>query len=45
MTYTITQEQLQIVINKIAEAPAKFVFDSIVILQNLPKVDKEIDKK
>jgi len=34
---TITQEQINTLINQLAEAPAKFVFDAIITLQNLPE--------
>jgi len=36
----ITPEQIQTIINRLAEAPAKYVFDVIVELQNLPDIEQ-----
>ena len=36
----ITTEQIDFAINRLAEAPAKYVFDVIVMLQNLPDVEE-----
>ncbi len=45
MTYTITKEQINAIVSQLAEAPAKFVFNSIITLQGLPEVDtKETTK-
>jgi len=38
---TITEEQIKQIINELAEAPAKFVYNTISILQTLPKQKEE----
>ncbi len=39
---TITEEQIQTIINQLAEAPAKYVYNSISLLQSLPKQEELI---
>lgn len=41
----ITKEQIDFAINRLAEAPAKYVFDVIVMLQNLSDVEQKEDDK
>lgn len=41
----ISQQEIQQIINELAEAPAKYVFNTIYRLQNLPEVKEPEEKK
>lgn len=40
MKYQITEEQRQKIVNTLAEFPAKHVYNDIVMLQNLQKIEE-----
>lgn len=43
--FKIEEKQLQEIINILAEAPAKYVYNVIFALQNLEKVEEEKEDK
>lgn len=37
--YEITEDQINLVISQMAKAPAEFVFNAILVLRSLPRVE------